>query len=378
MLLACAGVSLAALVYAGTSLGFKTSRAELIDPGADYHQRWLRYTEQFGDAQDLIVVVEAGTPERIRAAMDHLGPQLERETQFFRNVLYRVDLRRLRQAGLQFLSTADLERVEQHVRQAQASLASGQNGLSLEQTFARLHLACSAAPAGHALAGEESANLALQQSGRMVASLRGFLTDPRDYRSPWPSPTSAAGLQRPNVDAIRYLMNSRETMGFIKVQPVEASSDFAGTNSSIVRLRAVLEEFRRELPDVHLSLTGIPVLESDEMAESQQSMFWASVLSTLGVAALLIFGFRGLRYPILSMLLLGMGTALTLAAATCFVGHLNILSVSFAAMLAGIGADFAIVYLERYMELRTEGADKGDTQDEKTKAYNEVTVRHHV
>ncbi|MFP6764040.1 MAG: MMPL family transporter, partial [Planctomycetaceae bacterium] len=37
---------------------------------------------------------------------------------------------------------------------------------------------------------------------------------------------------------------------------------------------------------------------------------------------------------------------------TLYIGHLNILSVSFAAILIGLGIDFAIHYLARYLELR--------------------------
>ena len=49
------------------------------------------------------------------------------------------------------------------------------------------------------------------------------------------------------------------------------------------------------------------------------------------------------------------GTAWAFAAAGIVVGHLNILSIAFAAMLFGLGNDFAIVYISHYSDLRERG-----------------------
>ncbi|MEZ6145960.1 MAG: MMPL family transporter [Planctomycetaceae bacterium] len=106
-----------------------------------------------------------------------------------------------------------------------------------------------------------------------------------------------------------------------------------------------------------MSLTGIPVLESDEMRRSQSDMTIASVISFLGVGVLLFIGFRGFRHPLLAMLMLLVGIAWSLGYATLFVGHLNILSVSFSAILVGLGIDFAIHYLAKYLELRHKGIE---------------------
>ncbi|MCA9028771.1 MAG: MMPL family transporter, partial [Planctomycetaceae bacterium] len=83
----------------------------------------------------------------------------------------------------------------------------------------------------------------------------------------------------------------------------------------------------------------------------------ASVISFLGVGVLLFIGFRGFRHPLLAMLMLLVGIAWSLGYATLFVGHLNILSVSFSAILVGLGIDFAIHYLAKYLELRHKGIE---------------------
>ena len=44
LLFSCAAVALTLC-----RLDFKTDRADLIDPKAEFHQRWINYTESFGD-----------------------------------------------------------------------------------------------------------------------------------------------------------------------------------------------------------------------------------------------------------------------------------------------------------------------------------------
>ncbi|MFO1022966.1 MAG: MMPL family transporter [Planctomycetales bacterium] len=104
-----------------------------------------------------------------------------------------------------------------------------------------------------------------------------------------------------------------------------------------------------------IGLTGIPVLECDEMRSSEQAMMLESIVSYTGVSLLLIFGFRGFRHPFLAMLMLGIGMTCAFGFATLAVGHLNILSVSFVAIVVGLGIDYAILFLSRYMEVRRGG-----------------------
>jgi len=57
----------------------------------------------------------------------------------------------------------------------------------------------------------------------------------------------------------------------------------------------------------------------------------------------------------LALIMLAVGMAWAFGFTTLAVGHLNILSVSFAVILIGLGIDFGIHYLARYLQLRHEG-----------------------
>ena len=84
-------LAMASVGYTLRSMTFKTNRSDLIDPSAPFHQRWIHYTQTFGDDSDLIVVFEGDNPNTIEKALDDLGERLKREADLFTNVLYKVE-----------------------------------------------------------------------------------------------------------------------------------------------------------------------------------------------------------------------------------------------------------------------------------------------
>src|SRR5262249_48111647 len=80
----------------------------------------------------------------------------------------------------------------------------------------------------------------------------------------------------------------------------------------------------------------------------------ASWLALLGVAVLYFVVYRGFRYPLLTVASLVCGTVWALGWATVTVGHLNILSATFAVMLIGMG-DYGVLWVARYDEGREQG-----------------------
>ena len=93
------------------------------------------------------------------------------------------------------------------------------------------------------------------------------------------------------------------------------------------------------------------------MRSSQTSMFWASLVSMVGVGLLFVAGFGGVRHALLANVILLVGMAWAFGYVTLAVGHLNILSVSFTVTLIGIGIDYGVYYVARYLQLRGENTD---------------------
>ncbi|MGE0377292.1 MAG: MMPL family transporter, partial [Planctomycetaceae bacterium] len=200
----------------------------------------------------------------------------------------------------------------------------------------------------------EKQSESLARAKLLTHSLQRFVGT-GEFASPWMPCLSPNASAKPADFSPVYQITPSGKMGLLLTIPVSRGEDFQGSSPSIDRLRELIAETERLYDGVEIGLTGIPVLESDEMRRSQFDMTLASILSLGGVGALMFLGFRGVRHPLLAMLMLLVGLAWSLGYATLFVGHLNILSVSFAAILIGLGIDFSIHYLARYLALRHEG-----------------------
>ena len=98
---------------------------------------------------------------------------------------------------------------------------------------------------------------------------------------------------------------------------------------------------KEKYTDLEFGLTGLPVLENDEMVASQNDSNFASWLALAGVALLYLVVYRGFRYPVMTVAALMVGTVWALGWLTLTVGHLNILSSAFAVMLIGMGESTA-------------------------------------
>ena len=107
---------------------------------------------------------------------------------------------------------------------------------------------------------------------------------------------------------------------------------------------------------MEIGLTGLPVLENDEMVASRHDTELASWLALAAVIVLYLIVFRGLYYPALTVGTLLIGIAWSLGWLTLTVGHLNILSATFAVMLIAMG-DYGVLWVTRYEQARRSGMD---------------------
>ena len=349
IVLACVVCSYAA----SEKLGFKTKRADLINPSTAYHQRWLKFTEEFGDAGDLVVVVEGQEPAELQAAMNDLGLQLQQEPEFFSDVLYRVDTRGLQRKGLQYLPPEQLEQILTRLEEFSPVLHGKWNVLTLNKLFQGLHYQIDRSL--QEPDGQVTAALQLELGTQLTRGLTAFLKDGQSYQSPWSSLWPMDSLAKNAGPGVRYNLNKEGTLGFILCKTVGDDAGFQGAKLPIERVRTLIQAAAPKHPAVQISLTGIPVLEYDEMRSSEWAMILESIVSYTGVGILLVLGFRGLRFPILALTMLGVATTLSFGLTTTTVGHLNILSVSFVAIVVGLGIDYAILYISKFLEFRQQG-----------------------
>ena len=119
-------------------------------------------------------------------------------------------------------------------------------------------------------------------------------------------------------------------------------------------MRAIVASARPKYSDLKIGLTGLPVLETDEMDASNRDSNLAGYLALGGVALVYVLAYRGIRYPLITVVTLMAGTFWSMGWLVLTVGHLNILSSTFAVMLIGIG-DYGVLWVTHYDDQRRTG-----------------------
>src|SRR5262249_31916942 len=92
------------------------------------------------------------------------------------------------------------------------------------------------------------------------------------------------------------------------------------------------------------------------MVAAQHDTETASWLAIAGVTLLFFIVYRSIYYPLLTVGTLLIGTSWAMGWLTLTVGHLNILSATFAVMLIGMG-DYGVLWVMRYEHERKRGTD---------------------
>ena len=309
-----AAVLVSALLLAALSLywsyehlGLKMSRLDLINPNSSFNQLWLDYIDEFGDFNEVIIVVEGTENNEVIPALELLAEKIKQFPDRYQGILHGVDLSVIHQKGLHFIPVKDLQTIQQFVARS---------------------LNPQAPPAAPM---DDVANLltTLSQSNTAEETMKYFLF--------------------PTQEGV---------IGFVLLRLIDIDkTKFSQGTEAIQQLRDIVGEVRYQYPALQIGLTGMPILENDEMEMSNAAMSKATILAFVGVCVVFMAAFGSLRHPLLAVIALGIAFAWTMGYITLAVGHLNILSIAFGAMLIGLGTDFSVHYLGKYLTLRRSGGE---------------------
>jgi hopanoid biosynthesis associated RND transporter like protein HpnN len=345
-----------AAAWSAGNLGYKVSRVDLLDPNSDYNKLWIDYIREFGEDDDAVIVVEGQSREQVINVLGDLSQVVDGQKDLFRSVLHEVDLSQIRAKGLHYLSPADLTALDTFIERTEPIIDGGWSQLRVGTMVAGL-AGQMVAGAGEHAAGGEPATASLERfSESLLASLEAPSPQPgrpTEYSSPWPSmPESLSTLRDLSSE---HLLAKDGKLGFVLLRLAKQEGGFAGASQATDELRRIIADAGQRHPGITIGLTGLPVMEDDEMRTSKESMIYASVLSLAAVILVIVTGFGGVRHALMANGVLIIGMAWAFAWATASVGHLNILSVTFAVTMIGVGIDYGTYYIGRYLEYRRRG-----------------------
>ena len=152
-----------------------------------------------------------------------------------------------------------------------------------------------------------------------------------------------------------YFFTGSGRLLVMRILPIKDFGVLDVVGKPLAAVRKAIEATRAEFPGLQVGLTGRPALQADEMETTDRDMTRAAIIAVLCIGVLFMFVLHGWLRPFLVLLSLAMATAWTFGFATVTVGELNLLSVIFALVLVGIGVDFGIHVVMRYVEAHGKG-----------------------
>ncbi|HEX9079875.1 MAG TPA: MMPL family transporter [Desulfuromonadaceae bacterium] len=345
-------VSVVSVIYTKEHMEFLTGRDELMPRNAPFQVNYRAYRQEFGDQEEIVAVVESDDAGKSTRAADALYRRLLQDTGVYREVFYPGGLPFFRKNGLLFMPLDDIRRLRHTLTMAAPVLKDLAAAPSVQTLFTSLTNQID----GYLADTVETHRAAsLQSLVFMLTTLdKGFKAfDGKGPRMSMDAFLKGGGDGKPSM------LESAGKQQVITLLPVKEEGSFMASEKPIRAARAALADIlkRPEFTGVRAGLTGVPVLEYEEMATSQRDMEIATALSLTLTVILLLFAFRGILNVIAAMVSLIVGICLSFGFATLTVGHLNILSMVFAIMLIGLGIEYGIQVVLRYQEELRGGAD---------------------
>jgi hopanoid biosynthesis associated RND transporter like protein HpnN len=338
------------IVYTVKYLEFDTSRNNLVGSNKKYHQTFLRFKNEFPTQDDLVVVVESENTEKNRQFVERLGAKLDAETNLFHDVFYKGDLKMLGRKALLFVPDSDLTDLKKTLKDFRPFIAEFTHTTNLISLF---KMVCSQFRTAKQEDNAENEALinALPALTRIITQATDSLRRPGTPPSP-----GINALFDPNGDADQQIYITF-AKGRIYLVTAQAPTDELNT-AAVVRLRQLVAETKTEVPGLNVGLTGEPVLELDEMVQSQKDTTVAIVVALVLSALIFIYGYQETGRPVKATLCLIVGLGYTLAFATLVIGHLNILTITFMPILIGLAIDYGVHLISRYEEELRHGSSE--------------------
>ena len=344
LLLAVAGIT-----YTLHTLSFRTSGRDLLPRDAGYIVRYNQYAREFGELEDIVIVIEARTFEAAKAYAARLVHELRLSPIKFPRVTYRVDPQRFEGRQLLYLPTEQLKEVRDRIFDYQEFMESFAGDPSLARLVEGANAAMASAFVSNLF------DLGLEKGGGentrflqlVLEQISDRLARPTPYRSPWGTLFSLG--ERP-ADAGYFLSDDKSLLFALVETPKSDKGSFMGDRHAIEVIRGVMAKLKTDFPNVQAGVTGGPTLSNDEMTAAFEDSSVATLIAFALTLLVMMLAFWQVGKPLLMLAVLAVTLAWSMGIIALTVGHLTIFSVMFISIVIGIGIDYGIYFLFRYEE----------------------------
>ena len=324
-------VALASGAFAAKHFAINTNTDDLISSKLEWRQNQIAFNKAFPNlTQNIIVVIDAPTPELAQLGAEKLQDALAHITDVIESIERLDGLPFFQRNALLFLPEEEVQKTIGGALGAQPLLATLSIDPSLRGLASSMGLVAQGAQRG-AMRLDAMAPL-LQGVAEALRKVIAGETVAFTWRP------LLGGAQPGESDLRRYIM-VKPKLDFSALEPGRQATD---------AIRAAARELQLDQKRTRVRLTGDVALADEEFATVAEGAWVNNIGTVLVVAFLLWLALKSPRIVFAILLSVAVGLLVTAALGLMMVGALNLISVAFAVLFVGIGADFGIQFSVRY------------------------------
>jgi uncharacterized protein len=314
---------------------------KLLSPNLPWVKRDAAYMAAFPQqATSIVAVVTAPTPEFAGAAAAALAAKLTPQKNEFHDVSANQSSPYFARESLLYLSPQDLQARMDVLSQAAPLLRTLASDPSLRGLSHTLSLAL-----GGLQAGRFTLDQMAQTLDDIVAPIEQVLAG-KPAAFSWQ--VLLANTPVAPQDLIS-LVNIWPALDYGAIEP--------GQRATAAVRKAVEDAKLQSSYDATVRLTGTVPLVDQQLSTLHQDVGLNFALTGIIIVTVLWLGLRSMRIVAAACLSILIGLVITAAAGLALAGAFNPISVAFAVLFVGLGADFAIQFSMRYRAQRHERVD---------------------
>lgn len=318
--------------YTARNLQVLTDTADMLSEELPFRVNLAKLNKAFPQYENtLILVLDAPTPEQAHTAASQLTAYLKDGHIEAYDIYHGAGDSFLEQNGLLYKSIAELEFLADRLAAAQpliVRIAQNPNLLTFIQTLAE---------AIDAFRNGNNLELGPVLDGTTAALTARLVNNPR--------PLSWQALFNDERSQSSY-------KEIIILQPKLDFTELFAAKDSIDGIRAASQALNLENNFLtKVRITGEVALSYEELLSAMHGAEYAGLVALFIVTLILSVALRSVSAIISVLFSLLLGLVITAAFTTATIGHLNLISIAFAALYIGLAVDYAIHLILRYHEL---------------------------
>jgi len=341
-----------AMMGSASTLTMEMSQMSLMPKNNPVTQEFQHISDNFAGATNTITIAihakdKNKLPDAIQKTAQALQPLLDNER--ISRIQYEMPRDFMRNHGMMLQKAKDLKNLEPQSRNLNLVPFLNAFNDNLEKTFVGGEDKMSGANEQAAVASLETIDKLLQGMEKELTSVSAS------------NPAKTKELVEDFWLGDSYFLSANRHWAIIYAQPRYNMMDSIFKTIEVVEeMDSVLAIAESEMEDVFIGMTGMPVIQKDEMNATTRDSAISTIVAFVLIIILLIASFRVKTAPILAGAALITGIIWAAGMAGLIVGRLNLTTAFFAVYLVGLGIDFCIHYIHGYNEQKSAGIAPAD------------------